>query len=167
MIVGTDSKIACFLFPEQNAKVERVIAEEKFTADDNQVVQKPRVVPKPTSPSPAEVSLHNLSHLPYRSWCPHCAAARRRVQAHASQAKSPHWMLPVIVFDYWFVEGASDETLVTVLVARLYPSRALFACVCDTKVQTSTRHSDSVSFSRTVGTRSAFIRATKKALYER
>ena len=42
-------------------------------------------------------------------------------------------MLPLIVFDYCVVKGASDETLAAVLVARLYPSRALFACVCDKK----------------------------------
>ena len=123
----------CPIFPEQHANIERTSAEEEIAADDNQVLQKPRGMPEPILPSPAEVNLHNLSHIPYRSWCQHCVAARRNAQAHASQAKSPQRMLPLIVFDYCFVKGASDETLATVLVARLYPSRALFACVCDNK----------------------------------
>ena len=90
-------------------------------------------MPEPILPSPTARNLHNLSHLPYRSWCPHCVAARRFAQAHAYQAKSPHRTTPLIVFDYRFVKGSSDETLVTVPVARLYPSRALLACVYNHK----------------------------------
>ena len=112
-------------FPEQHANVELAIAEEEIVADVNQKVQKPRGMPEPTLPSPAELNLHNLSRLPYRYWCPNCAAARRNAQAHASQAKSPHRMLPVIVVDDCVVKGASDETLAAVLVARLHPSQAL------------------------------------------
>ena len=112
----------CPLFPE-----------EEIAADDNQVVQKPRGMAKQILCSPAEVNLHNIFHLPHRSWCPHCVAACRNTQAHASQAKSPHRMLPLIAFGYCFVKGAGDESLATVLVARLYPSRALIACACDHK----------------------------------
>ena len=90
----------CPIVPEQHANIERTIAEEEIAADDNQVVQKPRGMPEPILPSPAGVNLHNISHLLYRSWCQHCVAARRNAQAHASQAKSPQRMLPLIVFDY-------------------------------------------------------------------
>ena len=34
-------------------------------------------LPEPRQPTKAEVARHNLTHLPYRSWCPHCLAARR------------------------------------------------------------------------------------------
>ena len=96
--------------PEQHANVERVIAEEETAAHDNQVVQKQRGMPEPILPSPTEVNLHNLSHLPYRSWCPHCVAARRNAQARASQAKSPHRMLPLIVFHYCFAKCAMKHS---------------------------------------------------------
>ena len=62
MTVGKNSNIAHF--PEQNANVEFAVAGEGIVAGDNQVVQKPRGMPEPILPSPAEVNLRNLSNLP-------------------------------------------------------------------------------------------------------
>eukprot|EP00971_Amphidinium_carterae_P209657 4159003-Amphidinium_carterae.1 len=36
----------------------------------------------PVRPSKAEVEAHNLTHLPYRSWCPHCVRAKARPRGH-------------------------------------------------------------------------------------
>ena len=36
----------------------------------------------PLLPSKAEISEHQLSHLPYRSWCPHCVKGRAREMGH-------------------------------------------------------------------------------------
>ena len=33
-------------------------------------------------PSQEEVEIHNLSHLPYRSWCPHCVKGKAKGAAH-------------------------------------------------------------------------------------
>ena len=44
---------------------------------DGDCVVIPRGVPEPKAPSPEAVARHNLTHLPYASWCPHCVAARR------------------------------------------------------------------------------------------
>ena len=41
--------------------------------------------------------------------------------------------IPRSVFDYCFVKNASDEDLITILVARLYPFHAIFAVQCDVK----------------------------------
>ena len=35
-----------------------------------------RGMPAPKQPSREDVARHNLTHLPYRSWCPHCLASR-------------------------------------------------------------------------------------------
>ena len=53
----------CPMLAEQHANVERVIAEEEIAADDNRVAQKPRGMPEPILPNPAEVNLHSLSHI--------------------------------------------------------------------------------------------------------
>ena len=53
-------------------------------ADEGDAVQQPKGAPAPQHPIPAEVARHNLTHLPYRSWCPHCVACRRPNSAHKS-----------------------------------------------------------------------------------
>ena len=100
-------------------------------ADDGSVVQVARALPEPKTPSREEVARHNINHLPYRNWCPHCVSCRRANAAHSTKT-SDNRTLPVFVCDYCFVRKP-DETLVTVLVGRLYPSRAVFAAVCDSK----------------------------------
>ena len=36
----------------------------------------PRVCDAPKQPSDRERALHEVTHLPYKSWCPHCVAGR-------------------------------------------------------------------------------------------
>ena len=55
---------------------------DRIDADGEDVVQPARGMPMPKLPSDAEVAAHNLTHLPYRSWCPHCVAARRPKSHH-------------------------------------------------------------------------------------
>ena len=45
------------------------------TTSDGDSVQVPRGVPEPKTPPPDIVARHNLTHLPYAAWCPHCVAA--------------------------------------------------------------------------------------------
>ena len=94
--------------------------------------QRPKPLPEVKVPTAAEVASHNLTHLPYRRWCMWCVMARRR--------NNPHWQrppfsrdIPLLVFDYCFVRNASDQDLITVLVAKLYPFHCIFAVQCDVK----------------------------------
>ena len=41
--------------------------------------------------------------------------------------------MPLLVADYCYVKDINDETMSTLLVARLYPARALMATVCEKK----------------------------------
>ena len=55
---------------------------------------------------------------------------------HATQISTPpHFSraIPLLVVDYCFLKNSSDQDLITVLVARLYPARALFAVQSDMK----------------------------------
>ena len=46
-------------------------------ADDDVVIQHAKPMPAPILPSKAVIEAHNLTHWPYRDWCPHCVASRR------------------------------------------------------------------------------------------
>ena len=55
--------------------------EEVVTTEGDCVVI-PRGVPEPKVPAPDIVARHNLTHLPYAAWCPHCVEARRANNPH-------------------------------------------------------------------------------------
>ena len=79
------------------------------------------------------MALHDLAHLPYRSWCPHCVRARRQCSQHRSKSASFQRKVPLLVADYAQIRDSHDEELATLLIGRIYPAKALFAVVCDQK----------------------------------
>ena len=47
---------------------------------------------------------HELTHLPYRAWCPHCVRGRGRSMAHRNRKKDEKDAeVPRIVMDYFFL----------------------------------------------------------------
>ena len=105
---------------------------EEASAVDDTSSQVPVGMPEPDQPTRAEKARHDLTHITYRSWCPHCVAGRRPSDQHRSQPRSTR-NVPIFCSDFAFLRDAQDEDLAPVLVGRLYPSRALFATVCDAK----------------------------------
>ena len=92
-------------------------------------VRRPKAIPSPSEPTAKEIELHNLSHMPYRSWCPFCIAGRRNNSGH--RATKQDRKIPLVVADYAAVRNQRDQDLLTFLVVRLYPQRVTFACVVD------------------------------------
>ena len=91
---------------------------------------------EPQEPTAAMINRHNLTHLPYRSWCPHCVAARRNNASHFSGSTTRQ--KPLLVADYCLISDTKTEDKLTNLVARVYPPKdnapkALFSVVCETK----------------------------------
>ena len=105
---------------------------EETSALDGSSTQMPVGAPEPPQPSKAEVARHNLTHINYRTWCPHCVMARRPAAQHRSNPHSKR-NVPLFCADYCFVRDSQDEELATLLVGRLYPSRSFFATVTDSK----------------------------------
>ena len=68
----------------------------------------------PAEPTPHERALHELTHIPYRTWCSHCVRAKAKQNAsHTIVDKAP-----VIQLDYCFMQTAEETgTRVTVLTA--------------------------------------------------
>ena len=58
--------------------------------------------PKPHKPSRAEVELHNKTHIPYRSWCPHCVRGRACNDPHR-EGSGRESEVPVISIDYMYM----------------------------------------------------------------
>ena len=109
-----------------------LLGEEQVSAEDGSVVRDVKGMPAPRQPSRDEVARHNITHLPYRSWCPHCVASRRPNSHHRTSKHRASRSIPVFVADYCFVRQPNED-LLTGLVGKLYPSHAIFSSACDVK----------------------------------
>ena len=70
----------------------------------------------PKAPSPEEIAEHNLSHLPYRSWCRHCVKSRCKENPHERSVEKPN--MNEVHFDYAFLgkEGEPGKLLPVLVV---------------------------------------------------
>ena len=60
-------------------------------------------------PTQEEVNAHNVSHLPYRSWCPHCVRGKARRRSHRKRGRSQRDGIPVISLDYMWLKGKKTD----------------------------------------------------------
>ena len=69
----------------------------------------------PKLPREEEVHRHNLTHMPYRSWCPHCVRGRGKEMSHRRRKDLEEASIPEYHLDYCF-PGDEDGNKLTVLV---------------------------------------------------
>ena len=71
----------------------------------------PRAQSTPPTPSDDEVALHNLTHVPFRSWCPYCIACRSRRDRHQQGGEShvSQGGFPCIAYDLWYAKITGSE----------------------------------------------------------
>ena len=60
------------------------------------------IAPSPVKPSPADVELHRLTHLPFRDWCPECLMGRGLGEARGRHAGRHHGV-PVVGVDCFYM----------------------------------------------------------------
>ena len=65
--------------------------------------------PAPRTPSRMEREQHDLTHTPYRAWCPHCVRMRGRNTAHKKNVKREKSWIPRISFDYFFFSQEDEH----------------------------------------------------------
>lgn len=81
-----------------------------------------RVKSSPAKPSADEVAKHDVTHVPYRSWCPICVAASAREDRHPRQAKiDTEEGLQVIQADY---DLLLDDLILLIVKDKAIRSRA-------------------------------------------
>ena len=80
--------------------------EDVFVGDE---VELPKKVYYDTRPSKEEVELHNLTHLPYRSWCPHCVKGKAKRRHHRRKENNRVSGVPVISVDYMWLTGKEGD----------------------------------------------------------
>ncbi|CAE7492905.1 GIP [Symbiodinium sp. CCMP2592] len=67
----------------------------------------------PQEPTEEERAYHNLTHLPYQPWCPHCVAMKAREDNHKKGLSKPSSSTdsakPVISFDFCYTSTTGSE----------------------------------------------------------
>ena len=67
---------------DESVVVAPVEEEEDEDVLDEGAVRGPKHIRDIRTPTQAEVDRHNLTHLPFRNWCPHCMKGRGKEAPH-------------------------------------------------------------------------------------
>ena len=70
----------------------------------------------PTAPTRQERLRHELTHVPFRPWCPECVAGQAADNPHRSQHKDDDDGIIKVSVDYGFVAALGDEEARVLLV---------------------------------------------------
>ena len=88
-------------------------AEEEETIGDGEEgeteeARKPKATRVPARPSQEEVDEHMITHLPFRSWCPHCIRGKSKGKPHRKSDRGNR-EIPTVAMDYTFMFDTQNE----------------------------------------------------------
>ena len=98
-----------------------------MTGDGDEEAQAAKPLTQPIQPTQAMIDEHNVSHLPYRPWCPACVRGKGKSMAHRYDRDKDDSLFPVISIDY-----IADHEM-PVLVVHDRASKSHFAHACRVK----------------------------------
>ena len=101
--------------------------EEEFEEVQEAREVKTRALPK--GPSEEQMRVHQLTHYPFRSWCPLCVAGRAKNWPLFRQEVIDDGGVPIICFDYCFLRDHPGGESVPVLVGREKKTKMMIAHV--------------------------------------
>ena len=93
--------------------------------EEEEEARRPKGLSEPRKPSLKEIEEHNLTHLPFRNWCPYCvqggAPNRNHVKLGEVIREIPH-----ISCDYCFMGDREDDETLIIQVAKDDESKSVF-----------------------------------------
>ena len=111
-------------------QVEGIDVEEEVVAEEVTSHEKSRVKALPPPELPAEhiIREHEVTHVPFRSWCRHCVRGRAPEDGHFRRRRPHDWESHVISSDYLLI-GSGEEGVSggTVLVLKCHATKVVTA----------------------------------------
>ena len=93
-----------------------------------------RIAKDPTAPTAEEREAHNVTHLPYRSWCSTCVEAKGKEDGHCQKKEGEKSDKPTVGIDYKsFGQSAKEDDKATAIVIRDKSTRNTYAHICERK----------------------------------
>ena len=99
---------------------------------DEGSVRGPKHVRDISVPAQEEVDKRNLTHLPFRNWCPHCMKGRGKEAPHR-RAEGGKGVLPEISLDFCFPSKEDGTGMLTILGARERHTKMTLSTVIPSK----------------------------------
>ena len=99
---------------------------------DPQDVPQIRHRPSVPTPGPTEVQEHNITHIPYKAWCPICVKARGRSDGHGGTSTDTTG-IPLVAWDFAFFREHRGVASTPVLVGVDKDTGCLFAICLPSK----------------------------------
>ena len=90
--------------------VDQSNKDDDLEDEDLRAVQ-PKLMPDPGAPSRQEILEHEMTHIPFRVWCPHCVAARAKSMKHLIEKDKDEHRLPILGLDYAFLNTKDSGSL--------------------------------------------------------
>ena len=102
-------------------------------------VVRPKLLTSPNPPSKQERLEHEISHLPYRTWCPHCVRGKARCNDHKTRDDDEDRNVPTIGLEYAFltksVENHPCRDELTIIVAKQLQEQKRISYSCSPQGQ--------------------------------
>ena len=93
---------------------EEIGNQEGEADEDHEYGQvRPTTLTSPYTPTRQERMEHELTHIPYRSWCEHCVRGKCAALAHRYVAPEDDRAVPIIGIDYAFIKKSDEEELIS------------------------------------------------------
>ena len=106
----------------ENDEIEAEVCEE---------IRVPKKMQNPMLPSKAEREMHELTHVPFRSWCEHCVRGRGEGVRHEAGKEMPEQT--EVHMDFFFVGDEDQNEKLAVLAARERTTRMTMSTVAPSK----------------------------------
>ena len=100
------------------ARLKEIEGEEKREREEEEQGRQPATRRTPAEPTRKEIEEHELTHTPFRSWCPQCVQGRGRQNAHKTNKEGEEKGLPSFHLDYWIMRdkpGAQHHPVITMV----------------------------------------------------
>ena len=109
---------------------------QEVDEEDPQQAKRARGLKAPAEPTPQERAKHELTHLPFRGWCPTCVANKGRADNHPKQTSK----MPVVQFDFCYFKTAGEQTTTAILAGINIDTGMVMATVVGDKQEDFQRH---------------------------
>ena len=90
---------------EGKMKEEEMVQEHKESNDNVKTIK------CPTTPTKEDIEEHMLTHVPFRSWCPHCVAGQSGRKGHfkGSKGTGEEDQVPSVHVDYMYLKSSEKK----------------------------------------------------------
>ena len=114
--------------------------DEYFTIEEEEQQQAvpARGLKSPDQPTPQERAEHNLTHLPFRSWCKQCVQNKSKADAHPKQQRNSR--APVVQFDFCYFTSLGEQKTTPILTGIDVETGMAMAVVVSNKTQDFNYH---------------------------